>query len=265
MSGHISPHHLFMRVSDLRRSRAFYVEALGLRVLLEQDGYIRVGGPSGFHIGIEEGTDTAASRTIEIQLQVDDVDRCYRQLLSSGVRFSAPPADMPWGARHAFLDDPDGQPLSIFTPLSGEPSSAGASGERLHHIRATELSADTAQTGGMRRVAAVSSGTVGSAAIWMGETSVAPATVSAPHHHGHSETGIFVVRGNPVFVHLDGDREVRLETQPGDYVFVPPFVPHREENPSPDQEAVVIIARSTQEAIVVNLDSLSPRRPPREA
>lgn len=178
MSGHISPHHLFMRVSDLRRSRAFYVEALGLRVLLEQDGYIRVGGPSGFHIGIEEGADTAASRTIEIQLQVDDVDRCYRQLLSSGVRFSAPPADMPWGARHAFLDDPDGQPLSIFTPLSGEPSSADASGGRLHHIHATELSADTAQTGGMRRVAAVSSGTVGSAAIWMGETRVAPATVS---------------------------------------------------------------------------------------
>jgi len=65
-----------------------------------------------------------------------------------------------------------------------------------------------------------------------------------------------VVSGTPAFVYLDDDREVRLQAGPGDYVFVPPFVPHREENPSPDQEAVVVIARSTQEAIVVNLPGL---------
>ncbi len=49
---------------------------------------------------------------------------------------------------------------------------------------------------------------------------------------------------------------VRLEPEPGDYVWVPPHVPHREENRSPDAEAVVVIARSTQEAIVVNLSEL---------
>jgi uncharacterized RmlC-like cupin family protein len=65
-----------------------------------------------------------------------------------------------------------------------------------------------------------------------------------------------VVSGTPTFVFLDGDEEVRLETGPGDYVYVPPFVPHREENPSPDQDAVVVIARTTQEAVVVNLESL---------
>jgi uncharacterized RmlC-like cupin family protein len=58
-----------------------------------------------------------------------------------------------------------------------------------------------------------------------------------------------------VFVFADGDREVRLETGPGDYIFVPPYVPHREENPA-DSEAVVVIARSSQEGIVVNLESL---------
>ena len=52
------------------------------------------------------------------------------------------------------------------------------------------------------------------------------------------------------------DPLVRLEAVPGDYVWVPPHVPHREENPSPDTEAVVVIARSTQEAIVVNVPSL---------
>jgi uncharacterized RmlC-like cupin family protein len=39
-------------------------------------------------------------------------------------------------------------------------------------------------------------------------------------------------------------------------VWVPPHVPHREENPSPDTVAVVVIARSTQEAIVVNVPEL---------
>jgi len=59
-----------------------------------------------------------------------------------------------------------------------------------------------------------------------------------------------------VFVFAEGEEEVRIETSPGDYIFVPPYVPHREENPSPDEEAVVVIARSTQEGIVVNLPSL---------
>ncbi len=53
---------------------------------------------------------------------------------------------------------------------------------------------------------------------------------------------------------------MRIETKPGDYVFVPPYVPHREENPSADDEAVVVIARSTQEGIVINLPSLWPDR-----
>ena len=51
--------------------------------------------------------------------------------------------------------------------------------------------------------------------------------------------------------------ETRIETSPGDYVYVPPYAPHREENPSADEEAVVVIARSTQEAIVVNLPGLT--------
>jgi uncharacterized RmlC-like cupin family protein len=110
----------------------------------------------------------------------------------------------------------------------------------------------------MTRAAALSGRTVGSSGIWMGRTTVAPGTVSGAHHHGESETAIFVVSGSPAFVYRDPDsgEEVRLQTAPGDYVFVPPFVPHREENPSADAEAVVVIARSTQEAIVENLPSL---------
>lgn len=124
-------------------------------------------------------------------------------------------------------------------------------------IRAGQLSADTSQSEGMHRRAAVSADLVGSRALWMGETRVAPATAGQPHHHGQSETGIYVVSGTPVFSFRDERGElVRLETHPGDYIYVPPHVPHIEENPSSDEDAVVVIARTTQDAIVVNLTVL---------
>ena len=132
---------------------------------------------------------------------------------------------------------------------------------RLHQVAPVALSGQTAQTSGMRRLEAISGRTVGSRDLWMGQTHVAPATGSGNHHHGASETGIYVISGHPEFVFLDETSgepvERRLRTSPGDYVYVPPWVPHREENPDPDDEAVVVIARTTQEAIVINLPDLT--------
>jgi uncharacterized RmlC-like cupin family protein len=168
---------------------------------------------------------------------------------------SPAPDDAP-ARKDAFHPDlPDHDDASDSTDGSTLPLRA-----RLHHIRADALDGDTAQTGGMRRFAAISGRGVGSERIWMGQTHVAPDTASSNHHHGVSETAIHVVKGHPEFVFLDDSsgtpEEVRIRTSPGDYIFVPPYVPHREENPSPDDEAVVVIARSTQEAVVVNLPEL---------
>lgn len=127
---------------------------------------------------------------------------------------------------------------------------------RVHHVKASNLSSETAQTRGMQRFAAINGRSVGSEKIWMGETSVSPQTASDNHHHGASETAIFVRSGNPEFVFHDGVQEVRIVTAPGDYIFVPPYVPHREENPDHENPAVIVLARSTQEAIVVNLPEL---------
>ena len=128
----------------------------------------------------------------------------------------------------------------------------------LRLIRSADLSTATAQTSGMVRSAAISGDLTGARSLWMGRTEIGPGTSSGDHHHGVSETGIYVVSGSPVFVFRDAatGELVRLDTEPGDYVWVPPHVPHREENPSDDAAAVVVIARSTQEAIVVNVAGL---------
>jgi uncharacterized RmlC-like cupin family protein len=128
----------------------------------------------------------------------------------------------------------------------------------LRLIRPGDLSGATAQTSGMIRSAAISGELTGATSLWMGRTELPPGVNSGDHHHGQSETGIYVVAGTPVFVFKDPatGEDVRLEARPGDYVWVPPWVPHREENPSPDETAVIVLARSTQEAIVVNVDSL---------
>ncbi|MEP7023583.1 MAG: cupin domain-containing protein [Actinomycetota bacterium] len=127
----------------------------------------------------------------------------------------------------------------------------------LARIRSAELHGDTRQTPGMTRLEAISGVSCGSEKLWMGQTHVAPGVNSGDHHHGAAETAIYVVSGHPVFVFAEGSQEVRLEADPGDYIFVPPYAPHREENPG-EEEAVVVIARSSQEGIVVNLPSLWP-------
>jgi uncharacterized RmlC-like cupin family protein len=127
---------------------------------------------------------------------------------------------------------------------------------RLHHVPAESCSPNTAQTPGMRRVAAISGDQVGAQGMWMGMTTMAPRSTSGPHHHGSSETAIYILSGNPVFIYREGDEEVSVRTKPGDFVYVPPFAHHIESNAGSDQEAVVVIARTTQEAIVENLEAL---------
>jgi uncharacterized RmlC-like cupin family protein len=142
--------------------------------------------------------------------------------------------------------------------VAHEPGTGHGPAAGLRLIRAADLSSATAQTAGMVRAAAISGDLVGAQSLWMGRTILPAGVSSGNHHHGESETAIYVVSGTPAFVYRDAASGalVRLEPEPGDYIWVPPHVRHREENPSEDTEAVVVIARSTQEAIVVNVESL---------
>jgi uncharacterized RmlC-like cupin family protein len=147
-------------------------------------------------------------------------------------------------------------PLEVVA-LTRESGQSGDEAPKLVHVPKSALTVPAGQSNGMQRLEAISGRSAGSAKLWMGESHVAAGSRSADHHHGESESAIFVVSGNPEFVFLEDGVERRIRTRPGDYVYVPPFVPHREENPSNEEEAVVVLARSTQESIVVNLPSLS--------
>ncbi len=111
----------------------------------------------------------------------------------------------------------------------------------------------------MHRLEGISGRMSGSEKIWMGENRVDAGVRTSDHHHGHSETGIYVVSGHPRFVFLVGGAETAIDAGPGDYVYVPPWTPHREENPSATEVATVVLARSTQEAIVINVADLTGR------
>jgi catechol 2,3-dioxygenase-like lactoylglutathione lyase family enzyme len=109
--------HILLYVSDLARSRAFYVDTLGLEPQVEEDDYLRLSG-MGVDLGLHRAyePEQTANGGVELQLRVDDVDVWHRRLSAQRASFTQAPADMPWGARHAFLRDPDGYRLSIYTP-----------------------------------------------------------------------------------------------------------------------------------------------------
>jgi uncharacterized RmlC-like cupin family protein len=128
-------------------------------------------------------------------------------------------------------------------------------------IRGGELDSNTPQTPGMTRAEAISRASAGAQKLWAGTVVVQPNAKTGPHHHGELETVIYVVRGRARF--RWGNRlEFVDEAGPGDFVYVPPYVPHQELNARKDEPVEAVIVRSGQEPVVVNLDIPSPEDAP---
>jgi uncharacterized RmlC-like cupin family protein len=119
-------------------------------------------------------------------------------------------------------------------------------------IRPSERDCGTAQTPGMRREAGISETLTGSNGLWMGTAVNSPGQRSGAHHHGQNESGIYILRGRVRF-RWGAKLENVVDTEPGDFVFVPPFEVHVEENLDGDNEAELLLARNSQEQIVVNV------------
>ncbi len=131
----------------------------------------------------------------------------------------------------------------------------------LRVVRARDRVADVA-SGAMRREAAISRGLTGAERIWVGYVELPPGLLSAAHHHGEAESAIYIISGRARF--FTGERlEEAHEAGPGDFVWVPPHLVHVEMNASDSELVRMVVARSTQETLVFNLETpegWTPRR-----
>jgi uncharacterized RmlC-like cupin family protein len=120
-------------------------------------------------------------------------------------------------------------------------------------VPAGELDPNTPQTAGMTRAAAITHARTGAAKLWAGTVLVQPNAKTGPHHHGELETVLYIVRGRARM--RWGERlEFSGEAGPGDFIYVPPYVPHQEINASRDEVLECVLVRSDGQAVAINLD-----------
>ena len=130
-------------------------------------------------------------------------------------------------------------------------------------IRGDQLDPNTAQTPGMFRQAAINAARVGAQKIWAGTVAIQPNAKTGVHHHGELESVIYVLRGQ-ARMRWGEKLEFVAEAGPGDFIFVPPFVPHQEINASTDEPLECVLVRSDNEAVVVNISDVEPVEKPEE-
>ena len=129
-------------------------------------------------------------------------------------------------------------------------------------VPADKLDPNTAQTPGMDRQAAITFARTGAQKLWAGTVHIHPNAKTGAHHHGPLESVIYVVKGRARM--RWGDRlEFTAEAGPGDFIYVPPFVPHQEINASPTETLECVLVRSDGQAVAVNLD-IEPAEPPED-
>lgn len=119
-------------------------------------------------------------------------------------------------------------------------------------ISGDHLDLNTLQTPGMVRAAAINHATAGAQKLWAGTVQIHPDAKTGAHHHGALESIIYIISGRARM--RWGERlEFVCEAGPGDFIYVPPYVPHQEINAA-DEPLQCVLVRSDQAAVVVNLD-----------
>lgn len=136
---------------------------------------------------------------------------------------------------------------------------------KLHGVRVVrhdQLDGNTAQTPGMDRKAAINFARVGAQKLWAGTVHIHPGARTGAHHHGPLESVIYVVSGR-ARMRWGDNLEFTDEAGPGDFIYVPPFVPHQEINASDEEVLSCVLCRSDGEAVAINLN-IEPAEPPEQ-
>ena len=127
-------------------------------------------------------------------------------------------------------------------------------------IAADRLDPNTAQTPGMNRKAAINFARVGAQKLWAGTVHIHADAKTGAHHHGHLESVIYVVKGR-ARMRWGNALEFTAEAGPGDFIYVPPYVPHQEINASATEVLECVLVRSSGEAVAINLDIAPVEKP----
>jgi catechol 2,3-dioxygenase-like lactoylglutathione lyase family enzyme len=119
----LSMNHAMIYSRDVARSLPFYRDLLGFELLEvyragESPVYARLRVPGSestiaLH-AVEPGQDLQPG-AVRLYFEVNGLAAYCRKLEKAGAVFSKPPALMPWGWRHAYLDDPDGHEISLYS------------------------------------------------------------------------------------------------------------------------------------------------------
>ncbi|KAK3626160.1 hypothetical protein LTR56_019948 [Elasticomyces elasticus] len=141
------------------------------------------------------------------------------------------------------------------------PPDEGWKNKGVQVIPGDELDGNTAQTPGMDRKAAVNFARTGAQKLWAGTVHIHPDAKTGAHHHGHLESVIYVLKGK-ARMRWGEKLEFTAEAGPGDFIYVPPYVPHQEINALADEKLECVLMRSDSEAIAVNLPDLDPVEKP---
>ena len=128
------------------------------------------------------------------------------------------------------------------------------------HIAATSLAGAQGQNDAMERTIVVSRDTVGSRGLYTSIVTTAGGGRTEIHHHGECETSIYILRGRARFYAGEGLREI-VEATEGDFIYVPAFEVHVEENASDTDELVVLLSRNCDGSVVHYVEGTLPERP----
>src|SRR5206468_45104 len=109
------------------------------------------------------------------------------------------------------------------------------------------------QTPGMDRKGAIDFARAGAQKLWAGTVTIHAGAKTGAHHHGPLESVIYVVKGK-ARMRWGEALEFTAEAGPGDFIYIPPWVPHQEINASSDETLECVLCRSDGEAVAVNLD-----------
>lgn len=102
---------------NFEQEKTLYKEILGLPVDQENDNFIMFdtkGSKLAFH-RLKRGS-RLDRPTVELHLEVENVDEVYSALQRKGVKFADKPANRPWGNRMTSFHDPEGYVVEIVGP-----------------------------------------------------------------------------------------------------------------------------------------------------